>query len=335
MIYYRQKIDSFVGLFGNYSVVVLHGRNYNLLLRDAKKISNEIAGPSAESEMRLTKYFNQEIKGKTDEILSHIATKSFFPGRQIIMLNGMSEKDYKIILEIDSAWQNHDALTIVTMEELSKTSELKKLLDSSDRMALVNYNKKKMNSELFTRKLKEIGISFDSEEVSEALTEFSHFTPEGILEKELEKLTIYKLYDSTPLSKKDFFNIVSLNYEANELNLAVALVERNVIELDKNISLFFSSGKSPETILQFIYSYFNKLSLIKLFGSNSFEAKKEYPFLFYNDLEKAKIQAKKWSTEQLNNATDSIALSNLKLRQHSSLFQRSILTHCLHKLLEL
>ena len=335
MIYYRQKIDSFVGLFGNYSVVVLHGRNYNLLLRDAKKISNEIAGPSAESEMRLTKYFNQEIKGKTDEILSHLATKSFFPGRQIIMLNGMSEKDYKIILEIDSAWQNHDALTIVTMEELSKTSELKKLLDSSDRMALVNYNKKKMNSELFTLKLKEIGISFDSEEVSEALTEFSHFTPEGILEKELEKLKLYKLNDSEPLSKKDFFNIVSLDYEANELNLAVALVERNVIELDKNINLFFSSGKGPESILQFIYAYFNKLSLIKLFGSNSFEAKKEYPFLFFNDLEKAEMQSKKWSTEQLNHATDYIAALHLKLRQYSSLFQRSILTHCLHKLMEL
>ena len=333
MIYYRQKIDTFVGLFDNYSVVVLHGRNYNLLLRDAKKISNEIAGPSAESEMRLTKYFNQEIKGKTDEILSHLATKSFFPGRQIIILNGMSEKDYKIILEIDSAWQNHDALTIVTMEELSKTSELKKLLEPSDRMALVNYNKKKINSALFTNKLREIGISFDSEEVSEALTEFSRFIPEGIIEKELEKLTLYKLYDSAPLSKKDFFNILSLDYEVNELSLAVALVERNVIELEKNINLFFSSGKSADSILQFIYAYFNKVSLIKLFGSNSFEAKKEYPFLFFNDLEKAEMQSKKWSTEQLNHATDYIAALHLKLRQYSSLFQRSILTHCLHKLM--
>ena len=67
-----------------------------------------------------------------------------------------------------------------------------------------------MNSALFANKLREIGISFDSEEVSEALTEFSHFTPEGILEKELEKLTLYKLNDSEPLSKEDFFNIVSL-----------------------------------------------------------------------------------------------------------------------------
>ena len=335
MIYNREKIDSFNGLFDGCSVVVLVGNNYNFLLRDAKKISDKIAGPEADNEMRLAKYFNQEIKGKTDEILSHLATKSFFPGRQIIMLNGMSEKDYKIILEIDAAWQNHDALTIVTMEELSKNSELKKLLASSDRMALVNYNKKKMNSALFANKLREIGISFDSEEVSEALTEFSHFAPEGILEKELEKLTLYKLNDSKPLSKKDFFNIVSLDYEANELNLAIALVERNVIELEKNINLFFLSGKGPDTVLQFIYAYFNKLSLIKLFGSTSFEARREYPFLFSNDLEKAKIQAKKWSTEQLNHATDSIAVSNLKLRQYPSLFQLSILTQCFHTLMEL
>ena len=84
------------------------------------------------------------------------------------------------------------------------------------------------------------------------------------------------------------------------MNLAIALVEKNVIELEKNINLFFLSGKGPDTVLQFVYAYFHKLSLIKLFGSTSFEARREYPFLFSNDLEKAKNQAKKWSTEQLN-----------------------------------
>ena len=118
------------------------------------------------------------------------------------------------------------------------------------------------------------------------------------------------------------------------MNLAIALVERNVIELEKNINLFLS-GKGPDTVLQFIYAYFNKLSLIKLFGSTSFEARREYPFLFSNDLEKAKIQSKKWSIEQLNHATDSIAVSNLKLRQYPSSFQRSILAQCFHTLMEL
>ena len=78
MIYYRQKIDSFKGVFNNYSVVVLHGENYNLLLRDAKKISDEIAGPTADKEMRINRYLNQEINGKTNEIISCLKTKSFF-----------------------------------------------------------------------------------------------------------------------------------------------------------------------------------------------------------------------------------------------------------------
>ena len=334
MIYKREKIDSLIGVFVDCSVVVLVGNNYNFLQRDAKKISDTIAGPDAANEMRITKYFNQEINGKTDEILSSLRTKSFFPGQRIIMLNDMSEKDCKIILEIDSAWQNHDAITIVTMQELSKNSELKKLLVSSNRMALVNYTKKHLSSEFFTNKLAETGISFDSEEVSKALTEFSDFTSEGILENELEKLRLYKLYDRTPIKKEDFFDIISIDYEASELNLAVALVKRNIPELEKNLNMFFSLGKNPISVLQFIYTYFHKLSLIKLYGPTSYEARREYPFLFADDLETAKIQVKGWSTEQLNRATGSIAVSNLKLRQHSSLFQRSILTQCLHKLME-
>ena len=98
MIYYRQKIDSLSGIFDNYSVVVLHGENYNLLLRDAKKISDEIAGPAADDEMRINRYFNQEINGKRRDNIGP-KTKSFFSGRQIIMLNDLSEKDYKIITE--------------------------------------------------------------------------------------------------------------------------------------------------------------------------------------------------------------------------------------------
>ena len=112
MIFYRQKIGNFNDGFDKYSIIVLLSENYNLLQKDSKKISEAIAGSNAEDEMRITKYFNQEINLKRDEILSHLRTKSFFPGRQVIMLYGLSEKDHKIITEIGSAWQSQDAITI-------------------------------------------------------------------------------------------------------------------------------------------------------------------------------------------------------------------------------
>ena len=177
VIYYRQKIDSLSGIFDNYSVVVLYGENYNLLLRDAKKISDEIAGPAADNEMRIKRYFNQEINGKKDEILSDLKTKSFFSGRQIIMLNDLSERDYKIITEIDAEWQNHDALTIVTMKKLSKNSELNRLLTSSARIALVNYTKNEMDREFLKKNLAKEGINLDGEKVLETLIDFANLHP--------------------------------------------------------------------------------------------------------------------------------------------------------------
>ena len=335
MIYSGTKIESFNEALGDYSVIVLLSENYNLLQKEAKKISGAIGGPNAESEMRITRYFNQEITSKRDEIVSLLQTKSFFPGRQIIMLNGLPEKDYKIITEIASEWQNGDATTIVTMDKLSKNSELKKILESNTKVALVNYSKNILDSDFFKSKLKEDGINFAGNEVINALVDFSKFSPEDILENELEKLKVFKLYDDKPLTTEDFFDVVSTNYELNELSLAVALAEKNIIEFEKSLCIFFSQGKSPITILLFISAYFHKLSLIKLYGPNSFEVRREYPFLISNDLEKAKIQAQRWSPKQLALVLNSITVSDLKLRKHSSFFQRSILTQCLSKILKL
>ena len=70
MIYYRQKIDSFTETFEKCSVIVLLGENYSLLQKDAKKISDALAGKNADGEMRVNKYFNQEINEKRNEIES-------------------------------------------------------------------------------------------------------------------------------------------------------------------------------------------------------------------------------------------------------------------------
>ncbi len=335
MIYYRQKIGSFTEKFEECSVIILLGENYSLLQKDAKKISDSLAGKIAVEEMRVNKYFNHEINEKRNEILTSLKTKSFFPGRQIILLNELHEKDYKIITEIDAEWQNDDAITIVTMNALSKKSEVTKLFASSDRIAVVTYTNSKIDKDFFVKRLTDSGINFSGKEVLDVLIDFANFTPENILENELEKLRLFKLYDDKPLSVDDFFDIISLNYEVKELSLAVALAERNIIELDKNLSAFHSYSKSPISILHFVSAYFYKLYLIKLYGPTSFEVRREYPFLIAHDLQKAKQHVNQWSLQQISRATDSLTASDLKLRKYSSLFQRSILTQCLHKIMEI
>ena len=221
------------------------------------------------------------------------------------------------------------------MQKLSQNSELKKLLTSSSRIALVNYTRQKMDREFFKRNLAKENISLDGEKVLETLIDFANFTPEHVLENEFEKLKLFKLYDNKPLSTDDVINITSVNYEIKELSLAVAVAERNMIELEKKISAFFSQGKSALSILQFVSAYFYKLSLIKTYGPNSFEARREYPFLISSDLEKAKIHLKRWSSEQLTQAINSLTMSDLKLRKYPSLYQRSILTQYLIGILEI
>ena len=87
-------------------------------------------------------------------------------------------------------------------------------------------------------------------------------------------------------------------------------------------------------MLQFISAYFHKVSLIKLYGPNSLEVKREYPFLIANNLEKAKIHAQNWSTEKLALVLNTLTISDLQLRKHPTFLQRSILTQCLSKIIK-
>ena len=88
MIYYRQNVYSLAGIFDDYSVVILLGENYKILQRDAKNISDEMAGPAAENEMRIKKYFNQEI---------NIQVFGYFEWIEIERPNGRVKKSYSII----------------------------------------------------------------------------------------------------------------------------------------------------------------------------------------------------------------------------------------------
>ena len=48
MIYYGKKIENLTETFEKCSVIVLLGENYSLLQKDAKKISDTLAGKNAE-----------------------------------------------------------------------------------------------------------------------------------------------------------------------------------------------------------------------------------------------------------------------------------------------
>ena len=87
-----------------------------------------------------------------------------------------------------------------------------------------------------------------------------------------------------------------------------------MVELEKSLSALFSQSKSPISIVHFISAYFYKLSLIKLYGPTSLEARREYPFLISTDLEK-QTHEKQWSSQQ-SRVTNSLTILDLKLRKY-------------------
>ena len=89
--------------------------------------------------MRLSTFYDNEIKDKFDEILFKVECKGFFKGPSLLIIKDLTEKNEKIILDIDKTWQEGDSLTLVCVYKLSKKSKLKALAEKSSRIAYLRY----------------------------------------------------------------------------------------------------------------------------------------------------------------------------------------------------
>ena len=326
MKYLAGNLDNLIHNFNQFSVIVLHGKNEGNLHNDFQKLVGKIAGVSANEEMRLSTFYDNEIKDKRNEILFKIESKGFFKGASLLIIKDLTEKNEKIILDIDKIWETGDTLTLVCVDKLSKKSKLKVLAEKSSRMAYLRYYDSSLDKKQLLTLLDEKNLALKNENTLDTLYEFAKNSSRRVLLYTLEKLSLLKLNDNSPVEIDDLVSTACLGYETDDLKFAFAISGKKLNEIYKNIKKIKVSGKTPESTIQFLSLYFRKLHLFEIYGDSNIKAKREYPFLFGKDEQMAKKFAKIWGKKKLQETINFLIVADLDLRKADPAYRFMLFT---------
>ena len=331
MKFYSKNLKNLILNFNQFAVIVLHGKKDVSLLNDFHKLIEEIGGPNASEEMRLTRFLDSEIKEKADDILVKIESRGFFKGPNLLTINDLTEKNEKIILDIEKMWQPKDTLTLVCIEKLSKKSKLKLLAETNSRVAYLRYFDEPLDKKQLLALLQEKRLTVKNDGTLKLLNDFIQNFPRDTLLDTLEKLSLLKLNENSPIDIDDFKSSACLGYETDDLEFASAIAGKQINKIYKSLMLIHNSGKKPQNILQFLSSYFRKLYFIEIYGEVSFNVKREFPFLFGKDMLAAKKYAKNWGEKNLQKIMNFLTIAELDLRKRDAAYEYMLFVNYVFK----
>ena len=229
-------------------------------------------------------------------------------------------------MDIDKTWQDGDSLTLVCMDKLSKKSKLKALAEKSSRIAYLRYYDISLDKKQLLTLLNEKNLALKNDNTLNTLYDFAKNSSRSDLLYTLEKLSLLKFNDNSPVEIEDIVSTACLGYETDDLKFAFAIAGKKLSEIYNSLRQIQISGKSPESIMQFLNLYFRKMYLIAIYGDSGIKAKREYPFLFGRDEQMTKKFAKNWGKKKLQETINSLIIAELDLRKTDPAYRFMLFT---------
>ncbi|WP_308917145.1 DNA polymerase III subunit delta [Jannaschia sp. LMIT008] len=109
---------------------LLYGGDAMRVALKRQDLIRALAGPEAESEMRLTRMEAATLRDDPAAPLDALKEVGFFPGPRVVHVDGVAENQSKPVLAALDGWRSGDAALVVTAGALKKTSKLRKAFEA-------------------------------------------------------------------------------------------------------------------------------------------------------------------------------------------------------------
>ena len=200
----REASGYFAKPDANKTGILIYGPDAMRIALKRQQVIAALIGPSGEEEMRLTRIPAADLRKDPAALIDAITAQSFFPGPRVAFVEDAGDGLSKVIAPALEEWRVGDAQIIVTAGQLNARSALRKLFEShSNAFAVGIYDDPPSRAEI-EAELSRAGITAPDRDVMDDLTALSKALDPGDFRQTLEKLALYKLNDSVPLSSDVF-----------------------------------------------------------------------------------------------------------------------------------
>jgi len=273
-----------------------------------------LIGKTGEEEMRLTRIPASDLRSDPACLIDAMTAQGFFPGPRVAFVEDAADGLTKFIKPALEAWREGDAQIIVTAKQLTARSSLRKLFEGHNNSFAVGIYDDPPSKAEIESDLAKGGLTNIQADAMEALVSLSREIGPGDFRQVIEKISLYKLNDTTPLIPEDITANAPTSTEAALDDVLNIVAEARSGEIGPVMRKLESQGVQPVGLCIGATRHFRTLYAA---ANNPSGIGGLRPPVFGARRDRMQRQLQRWSGRKLEIALTMLTDTDLQLRSTS------------------
>jgi DNA polymerase-3 subunit delta len=275
-----------------------------------------LGGPKADEEMRLTRIPAADLRKDAAALIDAVKARGFFPGARVVVVEDATDGLSGTLQAAFDAWRPGDANMVVTAGNLTGKSALKTMAEKHFAVICIGLYDDPPTREEIEAELKRAGLAGVPNDAMTELLTLSRSLDPGDFRQTLEKISLYKYRDTSPLTPVEIAALAPATIETEAEELLDAVAELRMGEIGPVLRRLEGQGILPVTLCIGALRHFTTLHLMNTDpeGPASGFAKSRG---FFKRRDRMMKQASNWTVRQIEKALSLLVETDMTLRSTS------------------
>jgi DNA polymerase-3 subunit delta len=287
--------------------LLIYGADAMRVALKRQQVIAALLGPSAEEEMRLTRMMGADVRKDPAMLMDAIKAVGFFPGLRAVFVEDANDTCAPAILSALGAWQPGDAQIIVSAGALKPTSKLRKGFETGPQVYAAGIYDNPPTRDEIEQTLRAAGMPIPQGEVMALLTTLAKDLDPGDFRQTIEKITLFKLGDDTPLTATDIAACAPTSTEAAIDDVLMVVADGRAHDIGPVMQKLAAQGATPVGLCIGAMRHFRALHRAACDTSGR-------PALFGPNRDRMLAQSRRWGAARLETALTVLTDTDLDLR---------------------
>jgi len=292
-----------------------------------------LVGPQGEEEMRLTRINAADLRKDPAMVNDAIKAQGFFPGPRVAFVEDATDGLSKVIDAALTDWQPGDAQVVVTAGQLTAKSALRKVFEGHrNAVAIGIYDDPPTRADIEAT-LAEAALPMPDRDVMDAIVALAQSLEPGDFRQTMEKVSLYKRGDATPLSLEDVMACAPQSADVDVDDILDVVTFGQSQEIGPTLRNLYAQGVQPVTLCIGAMRHFRRLHTVASDpGGVGSGVGKLRPPVFGPRRDKVARQASQWGRDRLERALTALTDTDLQMRSASPAPAKAVMERTLIRL---